>query len=214
MDTMNKLMSQLLKQTRHPTGWFGELLLRGMNIGHSKLTAWGLKHISIEKHYTIFDVGCGGGETVRKLAMMATEGKVYGIDFSEESVAISRRTNKQLIQAGRVEIRHGSVSCLPFFDDMFDLATAVETHYFWPDLVSDMQEVLRVLKLSGKLLLIGEAYKGGKHDLNQKWVELGNIAYYSGDELSKLFSTAGYSDVQVFEEYDRGWICVIGRKPS
>jgi len=103
-------MSELLKQCRKPTGWFGGLVAWWMNIGHSELTAWGLKHIPIERHYTILDVGCGGGGTVHKLARIATEGKVYGVDPSEKSVTVSRRTNKQLIQAGRVEIRHGSVS--------------------------------------------------------------------------------------------------------
>lgn len=44
---------------------------------------------------------------------------------------------------------------------MFDLATAVETHYYWPDLNADMQEVLRVLKPVGTLIIIAEAYKGG-----------------------------------------------------
>jgi ubiquinone/menaquinone biosynthesis C-methylase UbiE len=209
------VMSRMVKQCRKPSGWFGRLTAWGMNVGHSEMTDWGLRHVCIEKHHTILDVGCGGGRTVRKLASIAVDGKVYGIDYSEESVAVSRRTNRKLIRAGRVEIRHGSVSCLPFSDDVFDLATAVETHYFWPDLVSDMREVLRVLKPGGKLVVIGEAYKGGKHEArNQRWVELGDMAYHTIDELGKLFSTAGYADVQVFEDYDRGWLCVIGEKHS
>jgi len=32
-----------------------------MNLSRSKLTDWGLAHISIENHDTILDVGCGGG---------------------------------------------------------------------------------------------------------------------------------------------------------
>jgi ubiquinone/menaquinone biosynthesis C-methylase UbiE len=190
-----------------------------MNIHHSKVTDWGLKHITIEKHDTILDVGCGGGRTVHKLAAIATEGKVYGIDYSEESVAAARRTNEQWIEVGCVEIRHGSVSHLPFSDDMFDLATAVETHFFWPDLPADMREVLRVLKPGGKLIIIAEGYKGGKYDkrmqkLIEKFVELTNMAFLSVNEHSELFSKAGYSDVQIIEEYHKGWICGIGRKPS
>jgi SAM-dependent methyltransferase len=212
---MNKLVRELLKQCRKPTGWLGRLLAWEMNIGHAKLTDWGLKHICIGRHDIILDVGCGGGGTVRKLAMVAAEGKAYGIDFSEKSVSVSRRTNKQLIQAGRVEIRPGSVSCLPFSDNMFDLVTAVETHYFWPDLVSDMQEVLRVLKPGGKLVIMGEAYKGEKYDnRDQKWFELGAMTYHSVGELGEFFSMAGYSDIEVFDDPDRGWICGIGKKPS
>ena len=102
-----------------------------MNASHSKLTDWGLKHIAIEDHYTILDVGCGGGRTVNKLAAIATQGKVYGIDFSEESVAATKSTNARWIDLGRVEVRHGSVSQLPFADGMLNLVTAVETHFWW-----------------------------------------------------------------------------------
>jgi SAM-dependent methyltransferase len=209
------VMSKVLKQCRKPTGWLGRLVARGMNVSHSQGTDWGLSHVSIGEQDTILDVGCGGGGTVRKLAQIATEGKIYGIDYSEESVGIATRTNKRLIEAGRVEIRHGSVSSLPFPDDTFDLVTAIETHYFWPDLVNDMREVLRVLKAGGTLVMIGGEYKGGKYDeRNARWVELGDMAYHSVDEFADLFSAAGYTKVQVFEEYDRGWICGLGVKAT
>ena len=209
------IMSKVLRQCRKPTGWLGRQVARGMNVSHSKMTDWGLDHISIGARSVILDVGCGGGGTVRKLAKLTTEGRVYGIDYSEESVGVSKKINRHLIQTGRVDIQHGSVSRLPFSDDMFDLVTAVESHYFWPDLESDMKEVLRVLKHGGELIIIGGVYRGGKYDdRNQKRVELGNMAYYSVSELGGLLSTAGYSDVQVFEDYNRGWICGIGKKPS
>ncbi|MBZ5538319.1 MAG: class I SAM-dependent methyltransferase [Acidobacteriia bacterium] len=211
------IRSNPINQCREPTGWPGRFVLWTMNIRHSKVTDWGLKHISIEKHDTILDVGCGGGRTVRKLAALATEGKVYGIDHSEESVAAARKTNEQWIRLGRIEIRQGSVSYLPFSDDMFDLATAVETHFYWPDLPADMREVLRVLKPGGKLIIIAEIYGGGKHvriqKLLEKHTELTNMALLSVKEHSEVFSKAGYSDVQIIEEYDKGWICGIGRKP-
>jgi ubiquinone/menaquinone biosynthesis C-methylase UbiE len=134
--------------------------LRRMNSSHSKLTDWGLEHISIENHHRILDVGCGGGRTVGKLAAIATQGRVYGVDYSDESVAATKRTNVRWIDLGRVEIRQGSVSRLPFPDGMFDLVTAVETHFWWPNLPGDMREVFRVMKPGGTLVLIAEIYKG------------------------------------------------------
>jgi SAM-dependent methyltransferase len=204
-----------MNQCKKPTGWLGRLNLWSMNSRHSKLTDWGLTHISISKHDTILDVGCGGGRTVYKLAAGATEGKVYGIDHSEESVAVARKTNKQWIKMGRVVIQSGSVSHLAFSDDRFDLVTAVETHYFWPDLPADMQEILRVLKPGGTLIVIAEAYKGGKYDkVVRKLPELTNMAILSVDEHRELFSKAGYSDVRIIESFEKGWICGIGRKPN
>src|SRR5436309_11142875 len=119
-------------QCKKPRGWLGRWVLRNMNSRHSEVTDWGLAHISIGQNYTILDVGCGGGRTLSKLAEQTQQGKVYGIDYSEESVSASKRTNARWIAMGRVEIVHGSVSHLPFSDGMFDLVTAVETHFWWP----------------------------------------------------------------------------------
>jgi ubiquinone/menaquinone biosynthesis C-methylase UbiE len=186
-----------------------------MNSGHSKLTDWGLKHVSIEKHHTILDVGCGGGRTASKLAAMATQGKVYGVDYSEESVAAAKRTNAQWIELGRVEIRHGSVSQLPFPEGMFDLVTAVETHFWWPDLPGDMREVFRVVKPGGTLVLVAEVYKGANTSVSklaEKYASRTGMTLLSVEEHRELLTDAGFSNVQVIEERGKGWICGIGRK--
>lgn len=205
-----------MDQCRNPTGWVGRFNLWSMNRRHSKLTDWGLKQISIQNDGTILDVGCGGGRTIHKLAAVARAGKVYGVDHSEESVAASRRTNGDWIQMGRVEIQHGSVSRLPFSDSMFDLVTAVETHFFWPDLPADMSEILRILKTGGTLMILAEIYKGAKTAtarLAEKHLPLTDMTLLSVAEHRELFERTGYSEVQVIEEQDKGWICGIGRKP-
>ena len=204
-------------QCRKPTGRMGRFTLWRMNWSHSRLTDWGLGKISIEPHSTILDVGCGGGRTVSKLAAIATQGHVCGIDYSEDSVAVSQKTNARWIDIGRVEIRQGTVSQLPFPDDVFDLVTAVETHYFWPDLAADTREVFRVLRPGGALILIAEAYKGAKTaaaKLVEKYLPLAGMTLLSVDEHRELFTTAGYSEVRVIEEAGKGWICSIGRKPT
>jgi SAM-dependent methyltransferase len=204
----------LLNQARKPTRWIGRLFVWLMNISHSGMTDWGLKHVSIEKRFTILDVGCGGGRTIQKLAAIATEGMIYGVDYAKGSVAASRGKNAQLIKDGRVAIRQASVSRLPFPDGKFDLVTAVETQYYWPDLVNDMREILRALKPGGKLIIIAESYRGGRYDsLKGPVMKLLRSTRLSVDEHQELFSTAGYTDVRVFEERDKGWICATGRKP-
>jgi len=208
----------LLRQCSKPAGWLGRLNLRSMNRRHSRVTAWGLQHVSIGGRDTILDVGCGGGRTVGRLAAMAAEGKVYGVDYSAESVAVARRVNRPLVDAGRVEILHAPVSHLPFADETFDLVTAVETHYYWPDLAGDLREVRRVLKPGGTILVVAEAYKGGKHDkLLQRLEELQkrgilNYAHLTVGEHGELLRSAGYADVQVLEEYAKGWLCATARK--
>lgn len=48
------------------------------------------------------------------------------------------------LRLGRVEVWLGSVSQLPFSDEMFDLVTAVETHFWWSNLQDGMREISRV----------------------------------------------------------------------
>ena len=86
--------NNLLNQCRKPAGWLGRLNLWSMNRRHSALTDWSLKHLRFSGRDTILDVGCGGGRTIQKLAAIAGEGKIYGIDYSEESVAVARNLNR------------------------------------------------------------------------------------------------------------------------
>jgi ubiquinone/menaquinone biosynthesis C-methylase UbiE len=204
-------------QGSKPSGWPGRFNLWRMNSSHSKLTDWGLRHISIDTHDTILDVGCGGGRTVAKLADIAKQGKVYGIDHSGESVAASKKYVAQYITLSRVEILHGSVSQLPFPNDMFDLVTAVETHFWWSNLPGDMREVLRVLKPGGTLIFIAEIYKGASTTaakFAEKYASRAGMALLTVDQHREHFTDAGYSNVQVIEERDKAWICALGRKST
>jgi SAM-dependent methyltransferase len=203
----------ILNQVRKPTKWVGRFFLWVMNMSHSGLTDWGLKHVEVERQFTILDVGCGGGRTIQKLAALAPEGMVYGVDDADGSVAASRAKNAQLINTGRAGIKRASVSRLPFPDDKFDLVTAVETQYYWPDLVKDMQEILRVLKPGGRLIVIAESYKHGAYNRLQRPVmKLLRSTNLDVEAHRRLFSTAGYTDIELFEERTKGWTCVIGKK--
>ena len=204
-----------LRQVRKPTKWVGRFFLWIMNLSHSGVTDWGLQHVLVEGHFTILDVGCGGGRTIQKLAALATAGVVCGIDYSKGSVAASRAKNAKLIGAVRVEIKQASVSQLPFPEGKFDLVTAVETQYYWPDLVSDMQEILRVLKPGGTLIIIAETYKKGANNwLQGSVMKLLRSSSPGVEEQRELFSKAGYAEIQIFVESQKGWICAIGQKPS
>jgi len=212
------LATGYLNQFRQPSGWFGRFNLWLMNRRHSKLTDWGLSHVTVNRDATILDVGCGGGRTVAKLAAVATEGRVYGVDFSEASVRMTRALNRRLVDQGRVDIRQSGVSRLPFPDRRFDLATAVETHFYWPDLSNDVREVLRVLKPGGTLVIIAEAYKGGKHARTiDRFAEAMRPLGYSHLDVAEhrdLLKNAGYSGAEVFEDYEKGWLCTVGNRPQ
>ena len=148
---------KLVKNARKPEGEFGEKILERMNKSHESLAQWGVSHLQISPTDIILDVGCGGGKNIKRFAELASEGKIYGLDYSEVSVNKSKELNKEEIENGKVEIEQGSVSQLPYGDETFDLVTCFETVYFWPDFIEDLKEVHRVLKNNGSIFICNEA---------------------------------------------------------
>jgi ubiquinone/menaquinone biosynthesis C-methylase UbiE len=202
-------------QCKKPAGLLGRFTLWRMNKSHSKLTDWGLTHTTVESRFTVLDVGCGGGRTISKLAAMAAQGKVHGIDYSEESVAASRRYNAQDIRAGRVEIHLADVGKLPFPDETYDLVTGVETHFWWPDIAIGLREIRRVLKPGGTLILIAEVYKGADaivSRLCEKQAPISGMKMLTPDEHRVLLASVGFADVRIDALAAKGWITAQGRK--
>jgi ubiquinone/menaquinone biosynthesis C-methylase UbiE len=202
-------------QCKKPTGVFGRFTLWRMNKSHSKLTDWGLTHTTVEPRFNVLDVGCGGGRTVSKLTAMAAQGKVHGIDYSEESVAASRRYNAEAIRVGRVEIHLTDVGKLPFPDNTIDLVTGVETHFWWPDIAAGLREIRRVLKPGGTLTLIAEVYKGADtiaSRLCEKSAPITGMKMLTVDEHRDLLASVGFADVRIDALAAKGWITAQGRK--
>jgi len=161
------------------------------------------------------DVGCGGGRTINKLAAIAAQGKVHGIDYSEESVAASRRYNAQAIRFGRVAIYLADVGKLPFQDNTFDLVTGVETHFWWSDIAAGLREIRRVLKPGGALILIAEVYKDADTTMSrlcEKYAPITGMKMLTSDEHRDLLASVGFADVRIDALAAKGWITAQGRK--
>jgi len=208
-------MVWIMRQVRKPSGWLGGRLVRSMNLSHAKLTDWGLEQVSVPSNASILDIGCGGGRTVQRLATIANQGTIVGLDYSSASVAASRETNAQEIKSGRVEIQEGSVVSLPFADATFDLVTGVETHYYWPNLSASIREVRRVLKPGGRIALIAETYRGGPYRLLYGMImPLIGAAFLSDEEHRRLLIDAGFAEVETKHRPRTNWILATGRKPA
>lgn len=209
------LLGRLLSQSGKPRGRFGRFLVRGMNFGHSGLTRWGLTKVDIRENATVLDIGCGGGRALGRLASIDSLGKVVGIDYSEDSVAVARKRNQRLIATGRVEVLHGSVSSMPFQDATFDCVSAVETYYFWPDIAADLAEVRRVMKPSGQMVIIAAMYRGSRFDKrNMRLIRAGGMRCFSVQEFEETLQDAGFSAVTVSVEPRKGWVSVVSELGS
>lgn len=180
---------------RKPQGKLGNIQLKSMNKEHTPVSLWGLKHLDIQLNDIILDIGCGGGINIKRMAEASK--KVYGIDYSTESVKLSQKVNAKLIEKGKVEIQEGNVKNLPFKDNAFDIVTAFETVYFWPDIEKCFGEVKRVLKPGGTFLIVMEL-NGSNNLIIKFWKHFIDMETYDDTEITTFLQNNNYNQITVY----------------
>ena len=202
------LLKSFFSQCARPEGFLGRMMLRFMNFGHAPLTNWGLGLIEIHDRWTMLDIGCGGGATLKRLLRRSEGAKVYGIDISEESVAKARRVNAKVLDK-QVFVTQGSAEKLPYEDGKFDLVTAVETVYFWPNLPDCLKEVKRVLKPGGRFAIMVEVIEN-----DSMWTDIvKGMTAYSPEQLKKLLDDAGFIQTEIHRKKP-SYATILGVKAS
>jgi demethylmenaquinone methyltransferase / 2-methoxy-6-polyprenyl-1,4-benzoquinol methylase len=157
----------------------------------------------------VLDAGCGTGD----LAVEAERrgGRVVGLDFSP---AMLERAHKK---SGAIEWIEGDALALPFPDGDFDAATVGFGVRNLADLEGGLKELARVLRPGGKLAVLEITRpRGIVKPFFRLWFDVlvplagrvlpGGQAYtylpasvrrFPGpDDLSALFQSAGFADVQ------------------
>lgn len=185
-------------------GRLGRMLVRNMNQGHADLTEWGLSCADIAPDARILDIGCGGGGAIARMLRDYPASTVDGVDHSPQSVAVSRETNRDALGT-RCAIRQGSVSALPYPDAAYDVVTAFETVYFWPDLPRDFAEVRRVVRPGGQFILCVE-FDDPNDDTWTKRID--GMRIYDAQTLADLLREAGFTQIHPHKRR-KHHLCVI-----
>ena len=186
------LVRSFFSQCARPEGFRGRIMLRFMNFGHAPLTNWGLSLVEIHDGWTMLDIGCGGGATLKRLLKRSMNAQVYGIDISEESVAKAKKVNAKVLDK-QVFVTQGSAEVLPYEDNKFDLVTAVETVYFWPNLPNCLKEVKRVMKPGGRFAIMVEVLES-----DSVWTDVvDGMTAYSPEQLKEMLDGAGFVNTEI-----------------
>ena len=206
------ILSKIFSNTRKPEGFFGRMMVNGMNGGgHARMAEWGLSHLTLTDNANILDVGCGGGANVARLLKRCPKGTVTGIDYSPVSVKKSQQVNARAIAAGRCRVLEGSAAALPFEEGRFDLVSAFETVYFWPTIEECFRGVRRVLKEGGRFLIVNE--DDGLTGRNEKWEKMiEGMHTDTPDELQRHLAAVGFRDITVHTDPQRQWLCASATK--
>ncbi len=204
-------MANFFQNTRKPKGLGGKIMLSMMNSGHAGPSKWALSHLLTSKSDCVLDIGCGGGANIAQLLQMCSEGHVSGIDHSALSVEKSIKVNQTAVDAGRCSIVQGDASALPYEAESFDIVTAFETIYFWPDIEKSFKDIYKILKNSGQFMIANEV--DGEKVRAEKWQKIiEGMRVYSATEIEQFLKNAGFTDIIVNIEPKKYWLCMIAKK--
>lgn len=206
------LLSKFFSNARKPEGFLGKLMVNGMNGGgHAAMANWALAMVTIDRDDHILDIGCGGGANIARLLQRTLQGTVMGIDFSSVSVRKSTKVNAKAIQEGRCKVLEGNVANLPFAESSFDVVTAFETIYFWPDIEHCFNEVKRVLKPGGQFVIVNES--DGSGEMDAKWESMiEDMHTYTPEEIRHHLTNVGFNDLNITVNEEKRWLCTTVRK--
>lgn len=112
---------------------------------------------SIKPGQTIVDLGAGGGiDCFIAAKKLGREGKVIGIDLTEEMVAKARESAEKVGESlgyHNVEFRAGNIMELPVEDNSVDLVISNCVINLTEDKTKVMDEIFRILKPGGRFII-------------------------------------------------------------
>lgn len=199
------------QNTCKPDGFGGKLMVKMMNSGHSALAQWGFSRLTVKDDSRVLDVGCGGGANVAVWLTKCPNGHVTGLDYSEVSVAETKKMNAAAVRAERCSVVQGNVAEMPFPKDCFDFVSAFETIYFWPGLERCFAEVNRVMKPGGTFLICNEC--DGTNEADEEWTKIVNgMTIYDEKQIGAALEAAGFSEPSCYRDEKKHWLCILAKK--
>jgi len=201
-------------QLRQPTGWFGSHVFSPlMNFGNRPIVETAVRLLDIQPQHRVLEIGFGGGAGLTMVAKFAGTGFVAGVDYSPDMVRRAKGRFEQEILAGRMEVKLGDVSQLPFPDEDFDRVLTVNTLYFWPDTMQGLKEIERVLKPDGRMAVAIRS----KEKMSKYTVTRHGFRLFSAEELVDVMQRAGLRELRVDHRgqektYDQ--VVVVASRPA
>ncbi|GAB4368069.1 MAG: hypothetical protein Kow00121_06880 [Elainellaceae cyanobacterium] len=185
--------SLLMQMFGRPEGMLGRL--GGIILARTKrdFTQWVIHSLAIEQDDSVLEVGFGPGVGIQILADIESSGHIAGVDSSKEMVEQAKARNAKAIEAGLVQLHYGSVEQLPFADNTFNKALAINSMQVWSDAMVGLREIRRVIKNGGRIALGFTSYSG-----------------QARTGLADMLRGAGFTDVHLLEA-EQGF-CVLAIK--
>jgi ubiquinone/menaquinone biosynthesis C-methylase UbiE len=191
MNAENRILMGMFGRPQGFLGHLGGLVMARTNRSCAR---WVMGLLDVQPRDKVLEVGFGPGVAIQLLTGLASGGYIFGVDPSEEMLAQATRRNKKAIKLRQVDLRRGSVASLPFADNSFDKALAINSMQVWPNALAGLRELQRVLRPGGKAGLGFTPFSG-----------------QSNRGLAETLTSAGFVEAHVVEK-DKN-LCVLALKP-
>jgi arsenite methyltransferase len=188
IDTSKLDPAIVAKHLGNPEGAIGQAVTANLNKSNAGGYSAALAKLSIVDGERVLEVGFGNGREIPRVLSQAADVTYFGLDISDTMVADAREFNAAAVQAGRATLMCTTSSAIPADAESFDKALTLNTIYFWPDPITDLRELRRVLRAEGRLVLGALA----------PWSAAGRAVFqhgfrfYGEPELRDLLKQAGF----------------------
>jgi ubiquinone/menaquinone biosynthesis C-methylase UbiE len=147
---------------------------------------------------TLLDVGCGTGTLEAMLAKTQLPVRAVGLDYAEPMCRVAREKTHEEGVSSRVSFVNGDSEHLPFDDGSFDAVTCANSFHHYPHQQVVVQEMKRILRPGGRLLLID-----GFRDNVIGWFVFDvviakvekHVHHAPWTQIHEYFTNAGFTDI-------------------
>jgi ubiquinone/menaquinone biosynthesis C-methylase UbiE len=135
----------------------------------------------------VLEVGFGPGIAIRELSRRANEGRVFGLDHSNEMLRQATKRNAPAIRAGLVDLRLGSAEHLPAFEAPLNKVLAVNNMGMWPDPDRVLKELRALMSNGGRIAIVSQPRCPGATSETTRRV---------GRDVAERLRLAGFVDIR------------------
>jgi ubiquinone/menaquinone biosynthesis C-methylase UbiE len=196
---------------RRPTGFLGRSMYR-QPVGHEPSFVQVMKWLGPLNGDRCLEIGCGGGVLLERV-LTAGAGSVAGLDHSPDMLALSMKRNAEALATERLALKLGDASSIPWADQSFDAVFTANMFFYVEDPAAVLDEVFRVLRPGGRLVIHTAPGPLPRPSLKKWWVLIPMISamnVHTDEEMADLYKNAGFTDVTVssqrfFQQLSRGF---------
>lgn len=169
--------------------WAKKGMAESMESGHFPVAKIAIDEIDIKGDFRILDLSCGNAWALKYFFKKGIK-TGFATDISYEML-VKAKSNLSEFKDKFLTLQ-SSINKLPFKENSFDLIFNMESFYYYENPLVVLEEINRVLKKDGYLMLLVDFYKENK--VSMKWKDRLKIFMnpLSTDDYKKLLEKTGF----------------------